>query len=639
MSRHYYYELLLSGILLLPGCTSPVVSPAKYPEERKIAESYLYKGQPKKAAKVYQQLADAPSDLQNQFRLLAIESLILAGDSQTAKNYADVIDPARLSPQQGNQLNLYYAQIYLSFGEAEQSLNRLELVQPYLLDRPNLIKYHQSRAFGYSLTGALLKSASSRIELTHLLSPKEQQENNASILETLSLIPLQELEQQLTQTPGEMSGWLALARAIRLKEQSRSLTNSTIRDWQQAYPGHPANSGFLDDYLVKPNNAFKQPGAIAVFLPESGPYARAGKAIREGIMAAYYQDHSQTKPGLRFYDSENASPPTLYHQAIAEGAEMVIGPLNKSDIQSLAESVHFDIPVLALNHVPEIAKDNLYQFGLSPIDDAEQITSKAWFDGHQKAVTLIPDSDQGARIGGYLKEFWERSNGEVLETQTYDPKQSDFSGPIKKLLNLDESEQRYHHIRRLIPSVKYLPRRRQDIDVIFLNAYDTAARSINPQLKFYHASGVPVYATPHVYSGLPNPSLDFDLNNIVFCDTPWLFDSTYQGELSLQALRDTWHQFPNIYLRLMAMGIDAYNVIAHLDKLDTIQYQGATGNLLLTETNRIKRHLVCAKFAQGLPKITGFVSSVADGYESIAITPKQERTSESQPGAGAAFDE
>ena len=402
MSRHFHCKLLLPGILVLTGCTSPAISPTKHPEERKLAEAYLHHGQPKKAAKVYQQLADAPSGLQNQFRLLAIESLILAGDSQTAKSYADAIDSAFLSQQQRNQLNLYYAQIDLSFGEAEQALNRLDLIQPYLLNRADLIKYHQSRAFGYSLTGELLKSAASRIELSRVLSPSQQQENNAAILETLSLVPLPELEQNLPQTSGALAGWIALARAFKLKEQNPALANTAIRDWQLAYPQHPANSGFIDDYLAKPNNAFKQPGAIAVFLPESGPYARAGKAIREGIMAAYYQDHSQTKPGIRFYDSENTALPTLYHQAIAEGAELVIGPLSKPDIQSLADSIDFDIPVLALNHVPELVKANLYQFGLSPIDDVEQLTSKAWFDGYQKALILIPDSEQVVK---YMSEI------------------------------------------------------------------------------------------------------------------------------------------------------------------------------------------------------------------------------------------
>ncbi len=65
--------------------------------------------------------------------------------------------------------------------------------------------------------------------------------------------------------------------------------------------------------------------------------------------------------------------------------------------------------------------------------------------------------------------------------------------------------------------------------------------------------------------GQVNASLDADLNKITFCDTPWLFNKAYQGELSMDALKETWKQFPSSYLRLIAMGIDAYNLSTRLD--------------------------------------------------------------------------
>jgi hypothetical protein len=64
-------------------------------------------------------------------------------------------------------------------------------------------------------------------------------------------------------------------------------------------------------------------------------------------------------------------------------------------------------------------------------------------------------------------------------------------------------------------------------------------------------------------------------------------------------LQKTWEQFPRSFLSLIAFGIDAYNVVPHLNKLDSIQYQGATGGLSLNAVNRIERRLICAKFKQG----------------------------------------
>jgi len=341
-------------------------------------------------------------------------------------------------------------------------------------------------------------------------------------------------------------------------------------------------------------------------LPESGTFAQAGKAIRAGFMAAYNHADNSAKATLRFYDSEQSSPQTLYDQAAAEGAQLIIGPLAKEQIQSLAETVTFNIPVLALNHIPGLQKNRLYQFSLSPLDDADQITHKAREDGHQRALLLVPENAPGKRTANYLAEDWQNQGGTVLETQTYNPKESDFSATIQKLLNLDESEQRYNKILTLVPGVKYTPRRRQDADAVLLSAYSAEARSINPQLQFYQAGDIPVYAIPTIYTGQVNASLDADLNKITFCDTPWLFNTAYQGELGMDALKETWKQFPSAYFRLIAMGIDAYNLTTRLDNLEIAPYPGATGNLSLTADHRIKRKLICATFMDGQPEISGF---------------------------------
>nr|WP_305909277.1 penicillin-binding protein activator [Methylomarinum sp. Ch1-1]MDP4522178.1 penicillin-binding protein activator [Methylomarinum sp. Ch1-1] len=485
-------------------------------------------------------------------------------------------------------------------------------------------KYYRSLAFAHSLTGNLLDSAQARIKLSPLLTAPEQiSTNNAAILETLSLLPRQTLILNQPPAPDVLGGWMALANLLKQKPLDDAELNNALASWRQAFPNHPANNEFLLDYLTKPRHAFKQPSAIAILLPESGPYAQAAKAIREGIMAAYYhQQDTASQPSIRFYDSMQGSPATVYDQAVANGAELIIGPLNKEKIAELAAGSDLKIPVLALNHVDNLSKSNLYQFGLSPIDEAQQVSAKAWQDGHQKAVILTPASEQGERIANYLTEAWLQADGKMLEVQSYNPKEHDFSYPIKQLLNLNESEQRYHQLRRLLArKLEFTPRRRHDVDAIFIYASPTVARSLNPQLRFYHATDVPVYATPHLYSGVPNPSQDIDLNNITFCDIPWLFSEVYQGELNQEALRSNWQQFPNIYLRLIALGIDAYNLVAHLDKLDTAKYQGATGNLLLNKENRITRQLICAKFKDGIAVVSGYLDRAAEDYQSIAVDP------------------
>ncbi|WP_246246892.1 penicillin-binding protein activator [Candidatus Methylobacter favarea] len=575
--------------------------------------------QPEQTPGLYQSVPPALSLEQINHRLQSIDSLIQAGESEAAKNTADTLDPFYLAPQQRDQLNLLFVQIMLSSGDAEQAIDKLALIQPQQLNLDNKIKYFQSQAFAFSLTGNLLDSAKARIELNSLLTSVEQrQKNQAAILETLGLLSDSSLqEKQLLSIP-TLDGWISLARILKLKGQPDF--NTQLLQWRAAYPGHPANSAFLENLLEKPGSI--PFNSIAIFLPESGPFTQAGKAVRAGFMAAYnYTAGRSPKPVLRFYNSEHALP-ALFNQAVSEGAQLIIGPLSKESIQGLADSVIFTIPVLALNHIPDLQKDNLYQFALSPIDDVEEVTHRAWADGYQKALLLIPDTAQGKRIADYFTESWQRTDGTIMEIQAYNPKKNDFSSPIKKLLNLDESENRYNKMLELVPSLKFTPRRRQDADVILLSAYSTEARSINPQLQYYQAGKLPVYALPNIYTGQPNPSLDSDLDKITFCDMPWLLDKAYLGNLSMEALRDIWQQFPNAYLRLIAMGIDAYNLATQLSDLNINSYPGATGNLSLTDDNRIKRKLICATFTAGLPEVTGVINNPVespDDTDSSAI--------------------
>ncbi|MEJ2116335.1 MAG: penicillin-binding protein activator, partial [Gammaproteobacteria bacterium] len=57
--------------------------------------------------------------------------------------------------------------------------------------------------------------------------------------------------------------------------------------------------------------------------------------------------------------------------------------------------------------------------------------------------------------------------------------------------------------------------------------------------------------------------------------------------------------------RFAALGIDAYQVIPHLQRLaanDFDRYQGTTGKLSIDSQNRIYRELIWAKFENGRPE-------------------------------------
>lgn len=537
---------------------------------------------------------------QVQQQLNAAAALIESNEPNEAKLYTDAVNINLLSAADLSRLQLLQTQINLGFAETDQAVKHLRQVKPELLNHTDQITYLKTRAVVFSLLGKPIESAKARIKLQLLLNDAHEQfENKSAIIDTLRLLPAKSLQTGQPPAPDQLGGWMALARLIKISPQLAD-HDPNIMQWRTRFPKHPADSVFLQAYLI---TSQKSPSNIAIFLPESGAYAEAAKAIKAGFMAAYKQaDNNSKKPGIRFYDSELNDPVSLYHQAIEDGAQLIIGPLDKTQVEQLAK-VDLETPVLTLNHIPGLNKANLYQFALSPIDEVEQITNKAVDDGHKQVLLMTPKTELGKRVQGYFKTALEKRGGTLLKAKQYNPDISDYNDTLKDLLNISESDKRHAQLQAIIPNLKYTPTQRHDVDALLATAYPSNAATIQTQLnKLSPSNNIPIYATPQIFNGVTLPS-DKDLNNITFCDIPWVFDAAYQGSLSLTALKNTWQPFQPIYLRLVAMGIDAYNLIPHLNQLKTVPYNGATGRLLLTDENRIQRHLVCAKFNHIQPEL------------------------------------
>ncbi|OQW73285.1 MAG: LppC family lipoprotein [Proteobacteria bacterium ST_bin11] len=585
------------GLLLLAACSEQPVKNKTQLEVRPQTSA-------RKAKSVEPPRSYRMADNQSSLYLLDADTRLQAGDSQAAQKALDKINPEQLSPELFSKFKLLQAQVALSMGDAEQALKKLEGVRPAILTDADQIAYYQSMAFVHALLGDVLPSVRARLKLGRLLQkPEQQKQNIVAILDALSVLPLETLSGP-SPIVDELSGWMALAKILKQRNVSGFDTAGQIQQWRQMFPGHPANADYLQAYLNPPpidQQAAQEPeqpaqppapgASIAVLLPNSGSYASAAKAIKEGLTVAHRLAASAApQMPLKYYDSDKDDIANVYRLAVSEGAKQVIGPLVKEQIQSLAQSTELTVPVLALNHVENLNKNNLYQFGLSPIDDAEQLVLKAKRDGQQNAVLLTPETTQGQRVRHYLMSAWQAAGGAVVGMQSYDPKQHDFAAIVKALLG---------------PSVG-VNGQKQAL-ALFVSVSPELARELAPQLKYSQSSELAVYAMPNIYSGRQNPVRDSELGKINFCDLPWVFADNFTGPLSQQAVQSTWQGLTDSQIKLVALGIDAYNIIGQLPQLAGTPYAGATGRLSVNNENRIARKLVCAQFRSGVPVASGFV--------------------------------
>ncbi|VAW58795.1 hypothetical protein MNBD_GAMMA11-2712 [hydrothermal vent metagenome] len=544
----------------------------------------------------------------NQHLFRAAQILALQNQFERAAHLLSEIDEDLNNEEMALESRLLSAEIAIGLGNAREALQLLNTTR--ILPDPQQLRLMNLRARAFLDAGYPLESAKTRVQMDARITDSfDQQLNHQAIWEALSLLPETSL-QQISHAPLNpvLLGWVELAKIAKQAQIDWQYLQDGIFLWREEYPNHPAADVFIRELGRKQIELIEQPAHIAVLLPLRGRYAPIAAAISDGIMAAYYQHPDKTyQPRISFIDtSDNQSAIwNNYRKAADEGADFIIGPFLKSAVDILTRATQVEIPVLTLNYASAQTdiSTNLFQFGLLPEDEASQSAEIAFRQGHSRAAILVPKGPWGARLSHAFRQRFEEMGGHVVSEQNYIPDKNDFKQPIQRMLNIDQSYARYRSIRNVIGgSVKFTPYRRQDVDMIFLAATPKDARQLKPQFKFHYAGEIPVYSTSHVFTGKINKQADRDIDELFFCDMPWILNPPNKFKRSLI---DHWPEQQR-YTRFFALGIDAYNLIPFLGRLQGKSYErfsGQTGNLFLDPLNRIHRELLWAQFKRGAPAL------------------------------------
>ena len=332
------------------------------------------------------------------------------------------------------------------------------------------------------------------------------------------------------------------------------------------------------------NNNVIQP--IALLLPLQGPLANIGQSVKKGFLAA--AEENGASPRIILIDtSVESSIQAAYTAAIAKNAQIIVGPLLKPEVQSIA-GLQTRVPVLALNYLNSdiSTPPELVQFGLSPIDEANQATSQAWQSGKRSALIITSNGNWGSQIGEAFAQQWQALGGTVVGQLALSENPADITKQMSHFLHFKPPHDR-----------------RTDFDVIFLASSPQIGRQVKPLLKFFYAGDIPVYATASIYSGIPGSQrFDKDLNQIIFCAAPWSLANDRIEPNLYQQLKSASPERFNRNSKYYALGIDAFHIIQQLGRLNQSPQQtlqGTTGILSLNNQHRIVRQLPCAQFRHG----------------------------------------
>ena len=410
-------------------------------------------------------------------------------------------------------------------------------------------------------------------------------------------------------TNNSTKAWLEIA-LIYQSEHIMDIKIKQMSRWLARWPHHIAKKYLPGNLENLQKQELTIPKNIAVLLPTSGHLKKAGEAIQRGILSAYYStlETPKSHAEIQFFDTTTDTIETIIQEINMGKADMIIGPLEKAHVNTMMENKP-ELPVIALNYSDQTNKEqptHFFQFGLSTDDEATIIVERAWQDGHKNALIIAPKNDHGNKATKILRESWEKRGGQITSTEQYD-NETVFNRFISEILQIRHSYQRIRILKRVLSQpIENSPRRRTDIDAIFLVASPQTARQIRPTLAYNYAGDIPIYATSSVYSGKQNITLDLDLEDIRLPVMPWFYPDQSKNDASIvQTIQSLWPHSTGSYGAFYALGADVYMLHSHLSRLVHFQgnqLHGLTGSLSISPEGRISRKLSWYIFKKGILK-------------------------------------
>lgn len=567
---------LLSLLLAVAACASVTRLTPQQSAAAEHAEQRYRAGEFEAAADAFLALArDRGTAGGAHYRLRAAEAYREIGDLDRAARALGSIKHRHLDPGDQLRLDLLDAEIALAAGDTMRARSLLAFPADRLPE-PLRLRALELRARSDVMAGDPFAAARARAELDRLLTGPDRAQNREELVRTLAALEPGALRaRHETLRPDDaLVPWIEEA----LRRRGEVLPRDLARAERPVGTLLPGDDGALA------REGYRSLRQVALLLPMSGNLASVAQPIRDGFLAAYFADPAEQRPTIRLYDSGATAADAMqaYQLAVEEGADHVVGPLQRESVGSL---FHQPLPVrtLALNHpdTGEVPPPGNAEYGLLPDAEGAQAAEHMLGRGIREAAIVIAQADWAERAARAFRVQFEAGGGFIAGQSRLPADTVDYAATIAAATAALGG-----------PDAG-----------VFISMRPREARLLLPQMKIARIEA-PVFATSHIHSGDANPGLNRDLDGVEFCDAPWLLGSVRGVVPRDQVLRD-YPGLGGIGARLFAFGMDAYALLPYLDWLlahPDAYLDGATGQLTADHFGRIHRLMSWARFVDGTPQ-------------------------------------
>ena len=537
-----------------------------------------------------------PPPYHQEVRVRAAEILLDASRPLDAYRYLLQISEDGIANKTLLEKRVAMARFYRQTDQAERIPEVLPLDLVRRGDPPAKITGLELLSDALMLGDQFVHGINLRLEIHKLLDDERRMKNLVSLWRALLYLdPWQVNEQLLNNPDGDARRWLELAALATPLEMDLETLESEYLEWEKKNRRWRLPELVVEELRARWQYFDYRPGKIALLLPLTGSYAKAGAAVKDGFFELY---NTATTPdfSVAVHNTDQSTrTEDVYDKALKDGdVDLVIGPLLKPEVDRLTTHGGISVPTISLNYASTNTRvnDKLFQFGLLPENEAQQAAQKIRNDGHEFIAVLSPNGEWGKRLYRAFENQYTALGGTVRALSRYDPGFVDYATVIESLFRIDRSRERHRLIATALgEKPRFTPRIRSDVSAVMLFADHRRAVMIFPQMKFHYVDKLPVYATSHAYR--PGAGkVGRDLDRLIYCDIPAIverkrFTDAEAGE----------------YARLRALGADAYQLVKRYRHMQVSRFvlNGQTGKITVEENQRLFRKLPWARFSRGKP--------------------------------------
>jgi uncharacterized protein len=306
---------------------------------------------------------------------------------------------------------------------------------------------------------------------------------------------------------------------------------------------------------------------IALVLPLEAPaYARAAEAVRAGFFAAA-EIAGVSRQCLVIAHNEDGVI-AAFQAAEQSGARVIVGPLVRDDVKTLAISGLPLRPTIMLNQLDEGTRlpPNAYSLALTIEGDARVLARRALADGVRAIDVVGGDAPLMRRMAISFTSEWTAGGGAPPGDYRFEASTEALTGLRKSL-------------------IKAFP------DAVLLAVDGQQAALAKPFI-----GNIMVYTSGLLVERPPDATAR-DLNDVRVVDIPWIVTPD-APELAQLPRREFGNQALE---RLYALGLDAFRVARAFtaEVPERLEFDGATGHISLNDQRQFVREGRLAIYRDG----------------------------------------